>query len=118
MFSAVADLLGKRCGTSGCHDASKQHTNLTSGDLAALHKTLMGPPTAGGSKCTDQTLVVPNMPEKSLLLAMVGADNGPRNGCASRMPFTCMPGGSGDKGCLTDTEITRIRDWISAGAPQ
>ncbi len=120
-FGQVADLLGKRCGNAACHDhdgSEKNHTNFSNTD-SMLHARLLGMPPSGASKgCTMQTLVVPNMPEKSLLIAMVGADNGPRNGCASRMPFGCTPNGNGDMKCLTDTEIMTLRSWIAAGAPQ
>jgi hypothetical protein len=115
-FSAVADLLGKRCGTSGCHDASGKHTNLMNTDMAALRTRLLGAPGGDDADCKSQTLVVPSMPEKSLLVAIVGADNAARANCAARMPFQCMPGGTGSKACLTDSEIMLIRNWVSAGA--
>jgi hypothetical protein len=118
MFGAVADLIGKRCGVADCHDGTEaNHTNFTKD--AGLHMRLMGtPPMNSEAACNTQTLVVPNMPEKSLLVAVIGADNAPRNGCAERMPFQCMPGGTGSKACFTDAEIMLIRNWVSAGAPQ
>ncbi len=110
MFGAVADLLGKRCGTAGCHDGDPMHTNLTKD---GLHARLMTTPPKSLGNCPTQTLVVPNMPEKSLLLIKVAPESGPRNGCGSRMPLNCNGGQ-----CLSDADVASIRNWILAGAPQ
>ena len=121
-FGAVADLLGKRCATpdTGCHGAKQNfHPKFNMDDM--LRSRLLASPSGSGvdDVCKSWTLVVPNMPEKSLLLAIVGADDAARMGCAKRMPDGCVPGGGGGKAaCLTDAEIMLIRNWITAGAPQ
>ena len=85
-FKAVAAIIETNCTTSDCHGTSSNHTVF---DMqATLRTTLLGMP--GGDKgmngtCMDQTLVVPSMPEKSLLYNIVNA-NPP---CASRMPYKC-----------------------------
>jgi hypothetical protein len=115
-FSAVADLIGKRCGNAECHDhdgSEKNHMDLRPD---GLHARLMTMPTmSGDAECKTQTLVVPSMPEKSLLYNKVAASDAARNGCGNRMPAMC---GGGGNPCLSDAEIMTIRNWIAAGAPQ
>jgi hypothetical protein len=117
-FGAVADLLGKRCASDAtkCHGATQTFHPKFNND-AGLRSRLLAAPSGSGVEdvCKSQTLVVPNMPEKSLLVAVLGADDGPRMGCGKRMPLDCGGGGSP---CLTDAEIMTIRNWIAAGAPQ
>jgi len=112
MFGAVSDLLGKRCGTKDCHDGDEMHVDLR---VEGLHARLMStPPEKSANACKSQTLVVPNMPEKSLLYNKI-IEKGALNGCGSRMPAGCGQFGSQ---CLTNDEIMLIRNWIMAGAPQ
>jgi hypothetical protein len=110
-FKAVSDIIAKSC--AACHDGSK-HSDLRA---TGLYERLMSPPksTSGVDADCKAAFVVPNMPEKSLLVAIVGADDGPRAGCAVRMPYMCGKNGTD---CLTDAAVQTIRDWISAGAPQ
>jgi hypothetical protein len=119
-FGQVADLLGKRCASDAtkCHGAQQDFHPKFNND-AMLRMRLLAAPSGNGVEqvCKSQTLVVPSMPEKSLLLAMVGLEDGPRMGCAERMPDGCVPGGGGGKSaCLTDAEIGLIRSWIAGGA--
>jgi hypothetical protein len=113
-FKAVAAIIETNCTTGDCHGNSSNHTIF---DMpATLRTTLLGMP--GGSKgmngtCMDETLVVPSMPEKSLLYNIVNA-NPP---CAARMPYMCGMGGN-NPACLKASDIQTIRDWIMAGAPE
>jgi hypothetical protein len=113
-FKAVAAIIGASCTTDTCHSSSSGHTVL---DMeASLRTNLLGMP--GGEKgmngtCKSQTLVVPSMPEKSLLYNIINA-NPP---CASRMPYMCGKGGTNPE-CLKASDIQTIRDWIAAGAPE
>jgi hypothetical protein len=115
-FSAVSAILDKSCATGECHNGSegeKNHMDFTPG--AGLHGRLMMMPTmSADADCKSQTIVVPNMPEKSLLYTKLGTDNAARNGCGERMPFMC----GGGNPCLSDADIMTIRNWIAAGAPQ
>lgn len=113
-FGAVQDLLGKRCAIANCHDANSLHTKFNAD--AMLRTRLLGSPSGSfvEQECKSLTLVVPNMPEKSLLVAIVGADDAARMGCAERMPDGCGKSGN----CLSDAEIMLIRNWVSAGAPE
>lgn len=112
-FGAVSDLLGKRCALSNCHDGKQSnHTKFNADDM--LRTRLLGSPSGSFVEqgCKSQTLVVPSMPEKSLLVAIVGADDAARMGCAERMPDGCGKAGN----CLSDAEIMLIRNWVAAGA--
>jgi hypothetical protein len=116
MFSAVSAILDKSCATEACHNGSTEEKAHVDFRPDGLHARLMMMPTmSGDADCKSQTLVVPSMPEKSLLLAKLGTDNAARNGCGERMPFMC---GGGGNPCLSDADIMTIRNWIAAGAPQ
>jgi hypothetical protein len=117
MFSAVTAIIGKSCSGGKCHDGSAEEANHTNLKVDAdLHKRLMmTPPEKSADACKTQTLVVPSMPEKSLLYTKVADNAAARNGCGNRMPAMC---GGGGNPCLSDADIMTIRNWIAAGAPQ
>jgi hypothetical protein len=116
-FSAVTAIIGKSCSGGKCHDGSAaeaNHTNLKVDD--GLHaRLLLAPPDGSASACKSQMVVVPGMPEKSLLYTKVADDAAARNGCGNRMPAMC---GGGGNPCLSNADIMTIRNWITAGAPK
>jgi hypothetical protein len=108
-FKAVSEILSKNC--AACHDGSK-HSDLRPDGL--YQRLMSAPKSTGGvdAGCTA-AFVVPNMPEKSLLISILSAT--PPAGCAERMPYMCGKNGTD---CLSETTVQTIRSWISAGAPQ
>ena len=112
-FALVAPIIGRVCAQS-CHDgrglAADDFVFSNSGDL---HERLWGsaPPTVP-PPCQNRRLVVPGDPESSLIMAMIEEPEGPRAGCAERMPQSCPD----QRPCLSAAEIQTIRQWILEGA--
>jgi hypothetical protein len=107
-FKAVAEWLGSKC--SSCHDGGDKHDSLKND--SGLYDRLMGNPTKGIDACKSQKMVVPNMPEDSLILQKVEEDDAGRKGCGARMPYMC------GNACFDAKQIDTIRSWIMAGAPK
>lgn len=112
-FASVRPILQRSCAMT-CHDgrssAADDFVFRDDGDLKA--RLLDVAPRTVPRDCQDRPLVVPGRPELSLLVAMVEEPDGPRAGCAERMPHSCP----GRRPCLTETEILTVRAWIEAGA--
>lgn len=111
-FKAVATILETKCAM--CHDGG-DHSDLGPG--ADLHDRLMDPPSGSkvGGTCSDRALVVPGMPDMSLLIAKVEQPDGPRMGCGLRMPQGCV---DMNAKCLSTADIATLRAWVAAGAPE
>ena len=80
----------------GCHQPAKAKGDYVMTEFEALLK--------GGESRADDPAIVPGKPDESLLVLVIT----PRDGEAE------MPGG--DKPPLHDSEIEKIRNWISQGA--
>ena len=121
-FAQVEAIIGANCRTSGCHHSGTGTGVNNHVDLRAngLYGRLMMDVTGAGAakpevKCMSTSkLVVPNSPQTSLLLGMLGTVTSARMGCGARMPDGCKPAGPV---CLTTAQIQTIQNWINAGAP-
>ncbi|MEP6652440.1 MAG: hypothetical protein ABJA82_03725 [Myxococcales bacterium] len=112
-FAHVAPILRRNCAEK-CHDgramAADDFVFVDTGDLRAR---LLGPaPATVPTPCRDRPLVVPGEPDRSLLVAVIEEPDGPRAGCAERMPHSCPE----RRPCITGTNLETIRGWINAGA--
>ena len=109
-FSAIYPMLfpadtAAKC--NSCHsmpasDVSNGRLHMGT-DKATAYAALVGP-TAAGSKCTGQPLVVANQPDMSLLLQKL--TNTPP--CGERMPLGGAP--------LSEAQLEMVRTWIADGA--
>jgi hypothetical protein len=82
---------------------------------ADLHATLIAALPATTFNCGAEILVVPNDLANSFLVTKLTTD-GPVCDAATtqRMPFGCT---SDATKCLSDADVTTIKNWIMAGAP-
>lgn len=94
------------CGGAACHNG--QAAGFQIGSLDDTYAALVSKP-ATGPDCAgkNQTLVVPNDPQTSLLYLKL-LDNPP---CGARMPFASTTPLRADK-------VELVRRWIEAGAPK
>lgn len=118
-FAQVRTLLSSSCAGNMCHNEQSQHINLV--DEAGLYGRLTMPIGNNGADCKGSTLVVPNMPNDSLLVQIVTAGNPmackAEGGAMQNIPR--MPNNCGNQPqCLSAAQIKTLSDWIAAGAPQ
>lgn len=99
---SVRALLGRRCATTGCHDAV---TRLIDLDLASpgVAERLLG---QRAGTCGGRILADPNDPDRSVLLLKVR----PAPPCGDRMPLDDAP--------FSREEIACVRAWIIRGGEE
>ena len=113
-FGLARPILQRACAAT-CHDgrASAADDFLFKDDGDLYGRLLDAAPRSVPPACQNRPLVVPGYPDRSLLFAMMGEPEGPRAGCAERMPHSCPD----KRPCLSAAEVESIRAWIEAGAP-
>src|SRR6185369_8048155 len=99
-FENVRSIMSTYCAFSGCHHNGGGTKEIDLRDNSGLYARLMGQaPSTAEAACRNRTLVVPGMPDASLVVAMIGEDSAPRMQCGERMPKGCKDN------CLLDSEI-------------
>jgi hypothetical protein len=90
---------------TGCHNDSRGSFGGLSLEAASSYAALVNASSAGA--CSSLKRVLPGQPDDSVLVLKISGD-----GCGNRMP-------QGDVGYFDSNpgELTRIRSWILAGAP-
>jgi hypothetical protein len=102
-----ADVISNPCPT--CHNPSGIGVSLGRLDMsspATAYTSLVNTPAAGDACAGHGVRVIPGEPDASILYLKVSLNN-PL--CGARMPL----GGP----ALSDAQLSQIRDWINAGAP-
>lgn len=104
-----ANIFGKTCANSGCHDGNFEPDFRT---IESTYNTLVDQPIIKNDpQGSFQYRVVPNNVEASLLIARLSYDIDGESGV---MPLVVEPGS--DWEANKETYIQNIKDWISAGA--
>ncbi|MBC8133577.1 MAG: hypothetical protein H7X95_11400 [Deltaproteobacteria bacterium] len=114
-FEQIAAIVNSACAMP-CHDGRGGAADdfLFAEDGTLLQRLQVAPPVSVPVPCQNRPLVVPGNPERSLLMAVIEEPDGPRAGCAERMPHGCPE----KRPCLAAGEIQKIRTWIKSGAPR
>ena len=104
-WGSVRTLMGSRCATAKCHDATDKAGDL---DLSPDADTFLANVINAPSVQTGAQRVVPGQPAASYLLCKVDP------ACEGRAEMTALMPLSGEP--LTDAEIKSIAAWIQAGS--
>lgn len=104
-FMGVASLMQRNCGLPACHGGGPDGQDLIFVNPSTLYGILTSKRVMA---CGNNLLVTPGDPTNSALLWL------PTWQCNDFvMPMGCI-----EDPCLTEAELSAIRTWIAAGAPQ
>jgi len=93
-----------------CHLSEEGEAGLSMIDIDTAYASLVG---VASEELSSMNRVTAGDPDNSYLLHKVEGTHDDVSGSGARMPFGCTGGG-----CLSDEEISNIREWISNGASE
>lgn len=101
-------IFGKQCAFSGCHGLNDPQGDLVLEGEEVWESLVDVPAATSSAAFSGKRRVVPGAPDTSFLMDKILGKLSPGEGAP--MPLNTTP--------LSNDEITLIRKWISAGAPQ